>query len=118
MKRPSSSGRTSPWPSESLADFYVRNHDFQRATPLIERLLSGEKCRPAKADLVSARRMKASILLATQDYSKLKEATELIDRNLASPLALSRTNTSRFACSWPIPVGPAVPICSNWRKAW
>ena len=99
-----------------LADFYVRNQDLQRAAPLIERLLSGE-VQASESDLVSARRMKATIL-ATQGYPKLKEAIELIDRNLASPLASPRTNASRFASSWPIPVGPAAPRCSNWRKAW
>ncbi len=70
-----------------LADFYVRNGNFQRAAPLVERLLSGGV--PASEnDLVSARRLKAEILLSpNQGYSKLKEAAELIDRNLASSLA-------------------------------
>jgi tetratricopeptide (TPR) repeat protein len=68
-----------------LADFYFRNRNLQRASPLIDRLLSGE-LQSSESDLVSARRMKAAIL-ASQGYSKLKEATALIDRNLASSLA-------------------------------
>ncbi|MEI8375716.1 MAG: tetratricopeptide repeat protein, partial [Planctomycetota bacterium] len=68
-----------------LADFYLRNQDIQRATPLIERLLSGT-LQTSESDLVAARRMKA-ILLANEGYSKRKEASELIDRNLASPMA-------------------------------
>lgn len=67
-----------------LADFYVRNNDIRHAAPLIKRLMSGEV--PAsESDLVGARRMMATIL-AAQGYAKLKEAIELIDRNLASPL--------------------------------
>ena len=58
---------------------------ISRATPLIERLLSGE-LQSSESDLVSARRMKAAMVVG-QGYSKMKEATELIDRNLASPLA-------------------------------
>ena len=68
-----------------LADFYLRGHDSRRAVPLIERLLSGE-IQTSQNDLVIARRMKASILVE-QGYGKLKEAMELVDRNLASPLA-------------------------------
>ena len=73
-----------PLATRVLADFYVRNHDIKRANPLIERLLSGEM-QSSESDLVSARRMKAAIL-ANQGYSKLKEAIELIDRNLSSSL--------------------------------
>ena len=68
-----------------LADFYLRNQDIQRATPQIERLLGGD-LQASESDLASARRMKA-VILAGQGYSRLKEANELIDRNLASPLA-------------------------------
>ena len=68
-----------------LADFYVRSKDPQRAAPLIDRLLSGE-LQASESDLVAARRLKAMILLK-EGYPKLKEAIELIDRNLASPLA-------------------------------
>ena len=68
----------------NLADHYLRNRDLQRATPLIERLLSGT-VQASESDLVSARRMKASILL-TEGYPKLKEAIDLIDRNLASQM--------------------------------
>ena len=59
---------------------------FNVAAPLIERLLSGE-VQASESDLVIARRMKAVILARPQGYPKLKEAIELIDRNLASPLA-------------------------------
>ena len=68
-----------------LADFYVRNQDFQHATPLIQRLLDG-KVQASESDLMAVRRMKV-IILEKQGYSKLKEATDLIDRNLASSLA-------------------------------
>ncbi len=68
-----------------LADFHLRNQDPRRAAPLVERLLSG-KLQTSESDLVAARRMKV-ILLATEGYPKLKEASKLIDQNLASPLA-------------------------------
>ncbi len=71
-----------------LADFYVRHQNVAAATPLIQRLLSGD-VQASENDLVIARRMKA-VILATQaawDYPKLKEAIELIDLNLASSLA-------------------------------
>ncbi|MGO9110050.1 MAG: tetratricopeptide repeat protein [Thermoguttaceae bacterium] len=68
-----------------LADFYLRNQQLQRAAPLIERLLSGE-VHASESDLVGARRIKATIL-KKEGYPKFKEATELVDRNLASPLA-------------------------------
>ncbi|MGA2255636.1 MAG: tetratricopeptide repeat protein, partial [Thermoguttaceae bacterium] len=68
-----------------LADFYVRSNDPKRAAPLIGRLLSGE-LQTSESDLTAARRLKA-ILLFNEGYPKFKEAFELIDRNLASPLA-------------------------------
>ena len=71
-----------------LADFYVRSKDPQRAAPFIDRLLNGG-LQTSESDLVAARRMKA-ILLFNEGYPKLKEAIELIDRNLASPLASAR----------------------------
>ena len=71
-----------------LADFYVRTGEIQRALPLIDRLLGGE-VQASESDLVAVRRIKAAILAsqASQDYPKLKAAIELVDRNLASPLA-------------------------------
>jgi len=68
-----------------LAEFYVRKLELQRAAPLIQRLLSGD-VQASESDLVAARRMQA-VILASQGYAKLKEATELVDRNLHSPLA-------------------------------
>jgi len=68
-----------------LADFYLRSQDLKHATPLIERLLSSE-LQSSESDLVAARRMKA-IVLYGEGYPKLKEASELLDRNLASPFA-------------------------------
>ncbi len=78
-----------PQAVRNLADFYLRSGDIRRATPLIERVLSG-KLPSSESDLVSARRMMAAILVNqgySKGYSKMKEAARLVDRNLESTLA-------------------------------
>ena len=69
--------------------FLFAQRDIRRATPLIERVLSG-KLPSSESDLVSARRMMAAILVNqgySKGYSKMKEAARLVDRNLESTLA-------------------------------
>jgi cellulose synthase operon protein C len=70
-----------------LADFYVRNHQPQLATPLIDRLMSSA-VNAGESDLVAARRLKANILFE-EGYPRFQEAIALVDRNLASSLAVS-----------------------------
>jgi len=74
-----------PLVNRQLADFYLRSKNPQRAAPLIERLLGGT-LQTSESDLVAARRLKA-VLLSNEGYPKLKEANDLIDRNLKSPQA-------------------------------
>ena len=76
----------SPLAIRTLAESCLRNHDWQRAAPLIEKLL-GRELATTEVDLVSARRMKAALLI-DQGYSQFKQALALIDQNLASPMAL------------------------------
>jgi tetratricopeptide (TPR) repeat protein len=68
-----------------LAEFYLRNGQSDRAAPLVEKLLKPEFA-ASEADRVSARRMKAIMLIAQRKYSKLKQALALIEENLKSPL--------------------------------
>jgi tetratricopeptide (TPR) repeat protein len=71
-----------------LADFLVRTRNFSRAAALVDPFLSGERS-ASETDLVAARRVKASIL-ESEGYPKLKEALELVDRNLHSPLTTTQ----------------------------
>ncbi len=68
-----------------LADFHLRRQNFSRAAELVAPLL-GADTQLSEIDRLAARRVQAS-LLASQGYPKLQEAIELVDRNLASPLA-------------------------------
>ena len=51
----------SPAVVRTLADFYLRNGDWARAAPLVEKLLSGQLAL-SEADRKIARRMKAEML--------------------------------------------------------
>jgi cellulose synthase operon protein C len=75
----------SPRSVRMLAEFYIRNHEMKLANPLIDRLLSSGM-QASESDLAAARRMKADSL-SKEGYPKLKEALELVDRNLVSPQA-------------------------------
>ena len=70
-----------------LADFYTRNRESDRAAPLVDKLLGGGLA-VTEADRMKARRMKANMLIAEGQFSKLKQAMALIDENLKLPSAL------------------------------
>ena len=93
-----------------LADFYVRNGNFQRAAPLIERLLSGEV--PASENDLRQRpppegRDLGSVLIRAIPNSRRRPSSSIATwpRRWPSP----RTSASRSASSWPIPARPAAP---------
>ena len=69
-----------------LAEFYIRNHESDRAAPLVDKLLGGELA-VSEADRMRARRMKATLLIAQGQFPKLKPALALIEENLKSPLS-------------------------------
>ena len=101
-----------------LADYYLRHQNFSRAAELIAPLLGGGT-QLSDIDCVAARRVQTSLLAsqAGQGYAKLQEAIELIDRNLASPLATTQDKRLRSASCWPIPPATTARKCSNWPAA-
>jgi tetratricopeptide (TPR) repeat protein len=68
----------------TLAAFYIHNQQSELATPLVDKLLSGE-IDVTEADRLIARRMKARLLIAGGQFAKLKQAMALIEQNLKSP---------------------------------
>ncbi len=65
----------------TIAEYYIRNRDSQRAAPLVDKLLGGQLT-INETDRRSARRMKAELLLARGER---KQALAMIEQNLVPP---------------------------------